>query len=186
MIVAHLYQVIKPEVHCIYGKKKPAKQASREHVNNVKANLKKEQYVESVSVDVELTYNSHEEWQSASNSTSDFLDNKIKQPRKLLFFKGALFMFTYNEDQKFSQSQIGLITHVPRQEDIDRFKKIPILVAPPGLRDFIFTGDKCEDSYIRDGWKKCLVEIGPETTEKSTFLVFNLNFRDDFWGLSDE
>ena len=156
--------LIKPEVHRIYGKKKPAKQASREYVNNVKANLKKEQYVESVSVDVELTYNSHEEWQSASNSTSDFLDNKIKQPRKLLFFKGALFMLTYNEDQKFSQSQIGLITHVPRQEDIDRFKKIPILVAPPGLRDFIFTGDKCEDSYIRDGWKKCLVGIGPENT----------------------
>ena len=53
--------LITPDVHRIYGKKKPAKLASQEYIQQVKSHLAVNAYVVSKSVDVELTYNSHEE-----------------------------------------------------------------------------------------------------------------------------
>ena len=156
--------LITPEVHRIYGKKKPAKQASQEYINQVKAQLHYTEYVQATSIDVQLTYNSHEEWQPATATTSDYLDNKIKQPRTLLFFKGAQFIFTYNVEKKFSQSQLGLLLDVPSQFDVDNFKKIPILVAPPGIKSVIYNRNTDENEYICNGWKKCLVGIAPENT----------------------
>ena len=156
--------LITPEVHRIYGKKKPAKQASQEYINQVKAHLHVSEYVESTSIDVQLTYNSHEEWQPATSITSDILDHKIKQPRTLLFFKGAQFIFTYNVGKKFSQSQLGLLLDVPSQHDVDNFKKIPILVVPPGIKSIIYDPNNEENDYITRGWKKSLVGIAPENT----------------------
>ena len=58
----------------------------------------------------------------------------MKEPRELLFFVGAFYEFTYNDDGKFSQSQIGLLMNLPDQETVNNFRKIPIYVAPPGIK----------------------------------------------------
>ena len=47
---------------------------------------------------------SHSEWQSAAKSTRKKLNNKVKEPQHFLFFKGAVYACTYNEDMKFNQS----------------------------------------------------------------------------------
>ena len=63
----------------------------------------------------------------------------MKESRRIIFFVGAVYQFTYNDERsRFNQSQLGLLITLPNQSDLDSFKKIPILVAPPGLKDFTY------------------------------------------------
>ena len=66
---------------------------------------------------------SHVEWTSATENTSNKLEEKLKEPSLLLFFRGAIFEFTYNQEGKFSQSQIALLFDLPSQDDIDNWRK---------------------------------------------------------------
>ena len=156
--------LITPDVHRIYGKKKPAKLASQEYIQQVKSHLSVNAYVVSKSVDVELTYNSHEEWQPATDATKASLDHQSKTQQEILFFKGAQFLFTYNNEGKFSQSQIGLLLEVPCQSDVSSFKKIPILVSPPGYKHSLYDSNIKEEEYLNKGWKRTFVGTAPENT----------------------
>ena len=93
------------------------------------------------------------------------LGQKLKEPRDLLFFKGSFYEFTYNEDSKFSQSQIGLLINLPGQEIIDEYMTIPILVAPPGFKDMEYDREKHIDQYIDEGWVVHNVGIYHERTQ---------------------
>ena len=155
---------ITPDVHRIYGKKHPAREASDTYVNQVKSHLNISDYVEVKSQDVQLSYNSHEEWQTATERTSKYLNRLVKEPETLLFFRGAKFIFTYNDDGKFSQSQIGLLLEVPTHNTVNRFKKISILVSPPGLKDVQYDPNKSEKEYLDEGWTKHKVGSCRETT----------------------
>ena len=62
---------------------------------------------------------SHVEWTSATENTSNKLEEKLKEP----FFRGAIFEFTYNQEGKFSQSQIALLFDLPSQDDIDNWRR---------------------------------------------------------------
>ena len=76
-----------------------------------------------------------------------------------MFFVGALFEFTQNEIGKFSQSQLCLLLELPRIEDVSVFRKIKVLVAPPGVKEFYYTGEKDKNIYIQQGWKELSVGI---------------------------
>ena len=156
--------IITPNVHRVYGKKKPAKEASEDYLTTVKGKLKNEQYLEVESLDVQLSYNSHEEWQTASDGTRAFLDHILKEPRVLLFFIGGKYTFTYNEEGKFSQSQLGLLLEMPEFDDVKNFRKIPMLVAPPGIKDFIFETSKSKEEYYAEGWTNHMVGVSPIKT----------------------
>ena len=156
--------IITPDVHRIYGKKYPAKEASKEYILQVKNHLSPNEYVESESEDFQLTHNSHEEWQLASATTRKYLDHHIKEPRCLLFFKGAKYVFTYNNEGKFSQSQLCLLFDVPSSDCVNNFKKIPILVAPPGIKHVNYDPQKTENQYLDEGWRKVLVGPSPTIT----------------------
>lgn len=156
--------IITPDVHRVYGKKHPAREACDAYVQQVKSKLNISEYIESKSQDVQLTYNSHQEWQTASPRTSTYLNHIVKEPQTLLFFKGAKFIFTYNEDGKFSQSQIGLLLQKPTQSDVKKFKRIPILVSPPGIKDAKYDPHKSEQCYLDEGWTKFKVGVCREVT----------------------
>ena len=156
--------LITPDVHRIYGKKKPAKVASDEYIQQVKNQLSPNEYIESFSKDVELTYNSHEEWQPACEGTKSSLDHHVKEPRVLLLFKGAKFIFTYNCDGYFSQSQVGVLYDMPSVHDVRLFRKISVLIAPPGIKHSNFDINKEKMFYLNLGWKEGYVGIAPERT----------------------
>ena len=156
--------LITPEVHRIYGKKRPAKQAADEYIQQVKQQLQSGTYIECESKDVELTYNSHEEWHPACDATRKALSHHVKEPQTLLFFKGATYLFTYNAEGKFSQSQVGLLFDLPSKYDTLLFKKIPILVAPPGVKCVTFDSEKNKAFYINQGWQMHYVCTAPERT----------------------
>ena len=50
-----------------------------------------------------------------------------------MFFKGAIFRYTYNQNIVFSHSQLALCYDVPQQIDIDNFWTIKMLVFPPTI-----------------------------------------------------
>ena len=125
--------VITPATCRFYSKKMPAKKAARDVTPQLQSSLPPEGVRVSSAGDIQNPKNSHQEWQVASESTWVILDQKLKQPRQLLFCRGAFYEFTYNKDKKFSQSQICLLFDLPEQLTIYLSKKITVLVAPPGI-----------------------------------------------------
>ena len=70
----------------------------------------------------------------------------------------------YNNDGKFTQSQLGLFLDLPSQGDIDNFSKISIMVAPPGIKVVELDDTKTREEYISEGWVKKYVGTSPERT----------------------
>ena len=60
------------------------------------------------------------------------LINKTEEPEELLVFKQVIYECAYNEDLRFSQSQIRMLLDFPLREQLTQFQKIKILRVPPG------------------------------------------------------
>ena len=80
----------------------------------------------------------------------------------MLFFRGAIYQFTYNNEGNFTQSQVGLLLDIPDQICLDHYRQIPIMVAPPGVKVVEFDDRKSTDEYIHEGWVEKLVGMCPE------------------------
>ena len=78
-----------------------------------------------------------------------------------MFFKGAIYECTYNEDLRFSQSQICMLLDLPSEDQLTQFQKIEILIAPPGLQDVVYDPNKTKNEYITDGWKTEKIGVAP-------------------------
>ena len=140
--------VISPTTYHLYGEKVPARQASRRYIEQVRSQLSEGDAQERISEDIQNHQQSHQEWQVANELTSNALDHICKEPKTLLFFRGGIYQFTFNDDGNFTQSQLGLLLEVPDQNCLDHFRKIPIMVAPPGVKVFEFDGSKSKHDYI--------------------------------------
>ena len=156
--------IISPTTYRLYGKKYPARKASEKYIEQVRSRLGRDDVRESEAKDIQNPQQSHQEWQDANEMTSSALDHKCKEPRKLLFFVGAVYQFTYNNHGKFTQSQLGLLLNLPSHVDIESFRKIPIMVAPPGIKVVEFDERKTTEEYISEGWLKKLVGTSPDRT----------------------
>ena len=78
------------------------------------------------SEDIQIAHGAQSGWTDASETTSSYLDRKMKDSRTIIFFVGAIYQFTYNNDQsRFNQSQLGLLISLPSQADLDSFRKFP-------------------------------------------------------------
>ena len=75
---------------------------------------------------------SHNEWTVASEATSKKLNKKFKEPSTLLFFKGAIYEFTHNMDNVFSQGQMAMLFKLPEQDVLNSNRKVKVLAAPTG------------------------------------------------------
>ena len=156
--------VISTTTFRLYGKQFPARKDSRRYIEQVRSQLSEGDARERISEDIQNPQQSHQEWQVANELTTNALDHTCKEPKTLLFFRGAMYQFTYNDDGKFTQSQLGLLLEVPDQNCLDHFRKIPIMVAPPGVKVVEFDGSKSKHDYILEGWVETLVGMCPERT----------------------
>lgn len=118
-----------------------------------------------LSNDVQKAQYSHCEWQDASPETKKKLDSKVKEPGIILFFKGVVYEFTFNSDGNFSQSQACILHELPLEDDVQNWRKIPVLAAPPGVKDIEYDESKSIDDYVAQGWKVMKVGTAPETTK---------------------
>lgn len=135
----------------IYGRKKPAYETIQEYNTSVKRKLRVSEYRISKAEDVQLPRSSHQEWVNATINTIKCLNNKVKEIEELIFFKGGIYACTYNEENKFSQSQIAILMELPSQEHINEMKKFDILITPPGIKNCSYDETKSEQDYINDG-----------------------------------
>ena len=140
--------VIDPNTYRLYGKKLPAQEATKLYIEQTRNFLRETEMRERKADDVQNPRYSHCEWQPATEQKIKKLNSKVKEPDTLLFFRGAIYECTYNQDEKFSTSQLCMVIDLPSQEDIDNFRKIELLVAPPGLQDLEFNADKTKEEYI--------------------------------------
>ena len=98
-------QRIKPQTMRIYSKKIPAKEAAKSFASRVRNHISSENIRERKSIDLEKARYSQLEWAHAIDSTIISLEQVLKEPRSLLFFKGTIFECTYNDvGGQFSQS----------------------------------------------------------------------------------
>ena len=153
---------IKPHTFRVYSRKVPVRAAAKQFIERVRRQIDTKLVRERNAQDVEKGRYSHAEWQAASELTTDELTRKKKEPETLLFFRGAIYECTYNEDGKFSQSQLAILFTLPNEDDIRGFKKIELLVAPPGKKDIRFDCNASEDAYIEQGFKKVKIGTAPE------------------------
>ena len=153
----------------LYAKKFPAKEATKLYQDQVRATM-----INNISglrsrhcIDIEKQANCREDWLNASESTSNALDQRCKELRSVLFFRGAIYECTYNKPNKFSQSQLALLYDLPTQEDLDQFRPIKVLIAPPGVKNFEFDEDKDKTTYLDEGW----VQVTISNPEERTHLI---------------
>jgi hypothetical protein len=157
---------ITPSTYRLYSKKFPAKEATRQFVSAVTQSIEQMNLRKKNADDVQKSRYSHGEWGQATDDTKCILDQKLKEPRTLLFFRGAVYEFTYNNDEKYSQGQMALLFDLPSQDIIDRNKKIKILAAPPGLQDVDeFDHTVPKEFYLSKGFNEVTIGIAPERTQ---------------------
>ena len=77
-------------------------------------------------------------------------------------------MFTYNCEGVFSQSQIGLLMDVPLLSDVLSFKKIAILVSPPGYKHALYDSTLKEEEYLE---KRLEMNISWSSPRKHIFCA---------------
>ena len=127
--------------------------------------LRPNQYISRIALDVEKQRFSHSEWYASSQSTIDQIEIIRKEPTELLLFRGGQYEFTFNKDGEFSQSQMALLYDLPSQEDVELFKKIKILCAPPGLKNFAIDVDNVtKEELLNEGFTEVSIGIAPERT----------------------
>ena len=71
----------------------------------------------------------------------------MKEPCTILFFKGAIYEFTYNKDDKFSQGKMALFYDIPDQQTVAQSRKLKVLSAPTGLHYIQFDKSKSNNDY---------------------------------------
>ena len=157
---------ITPSTVRFYAKRLPAREATKEFIQNVKNNDNHIQWRERFAEDVQKQSSSREDWTIATEAVSKGLDKSCsKQPRSLLFFKGAIYEFTFNS-ANFSTTQIAILLNLPAQWDLDNFRPIEVLAAPVGTKDTEYVEEKSLDNYLAEGWRQVSISTAPERTYK--------------------
>ena len=98
--------------------------------------------------DIEKNRYSYQDQSVTSESTSSKLEQKLKEPKKLLFFKGTIYEIIFNKESEYSQLQIALLFDMPSEEDLTNQHKIKILIALNGLKEVVFDNNKTKEEYI--------------------------------------
>ena len=101
------------------------------------------------------------------------LNKKLKEPKRLLFFIGAIFECTFNDTNgQFTQSQMALLLELPSKETLDRWEKIKLLLAPPGMKEIIFDEQLTKEEYLSIGFTEVRIGIAPERTHEVNHTMF--------------
>ena len=75
---------------------------------------------------------------------------------------GAVFEFTYNKEGICSQYQLLVMKKLPNVENDNLYDKIPIYVAPPGLKEYTYLFSHNSNYFTINGWKKVNIDCALE------------------------
>jgi len=121
----------------------------------VKTQLSENDYYESKAEDYEKSQHSLEDWRIASTFTTEKLNKLCKEPKKLLFFVGAVYECHTTRKKKFrTHTQLEILLDIPVIEDLKSFRDIYVYVAPRCLKDFKYNPLKSKETYVNEGWQK--------------------------------
>ena len=67
---------------------------------------------------------------------------KCKESSQLLFLIGDIFEYKFNAEGLHSQSQRCILFDLPTQDNLNKFKKIKVLLDPPGCKEVIYEPGK--------------------------------------------
>ena len=81
---------------------------------------------------------------------------------------------------KFHQSQKCFLYDLPSQQHLNEWKRIKLLVAPPGSKDIIYDESKSKQSYLDESFNEVQLGIAPQHTHA---LSNNLQGRRKQYGL---
>lgn len=113
--------------------------------------------------DFQRTANSRAELRETQNEEiQSSLDRKVREPRRLAFFEGAIFEATINQEN-FSQSQVMVMTTLPSKEQFDNRWDISLLAAPAEFKASLVSKETLDEKDLLDkGWTKVKISLAPE------------------------
>ena len=76
------------------------------------------------------------------------MEQKEKEPKRYLFFKGAAFEIIYNKESKFSNTQKALLYDLPTDDDLAILYNITVIKARIGQQDIDFDPVLYKDTYL--------------------------------------
>lgn len=162
-----------PEVQRMYSNRADATASAEEYIDESMKNLKrrKKKFVLCEAVDLQRPLASRRDLQvSTDNNIKLALDRKTREPKRLLFYEGALFEATVNEQNSYSQSQILMMLDIPTTDQINGWSDISMMAAPPKYTPLLKSdGVPDRDALLRDGWKEVKVKVAPERTPVTTY-----------------
>ncbi|KAL7539846.1 hypothetical protein ACHAXR_009663, partial [Thalassiosira sp. AJA248-18] len=152
---------VPPDVTRMYPKRMPAAEASHEYVESCQKNFERDgtPFSFSVAKDLERVVDTNGEFVTATSPViKSAINRAMKEPRKLLFWKGAVYHATIN-GEGYNQSQILVMLDVPTNEDIELKKPLKLFASPGGLTCFsVHAGVPTEEQLKQDEWTE--VSIG--------------------------
>ena len=117
------------------------------------------------SEDVQKSRYSHQDWRIASETVSSQLEQKLKEPHDLLFFKGAIYEITFNSDGKFSNIQLAILYDLPSADDLSNWRPINVLKCPIGEKEIEFDPAHSKDYYLNLGYEEVNIGVAPDRTQ---------------------
>jgi len=152
----------------LYHRKKSVSEALTDYVEEIKEKLKLDNvpYIECTSIDMKKVSDSRTDLRATDDiSVVNMLNNKVREPRQLLFWPGALFSATVNTPQ-YAQSQTLLMIDVPSLEDIQNRRQINLWKAneDEGLINQLHNFGRVPDreELLQRGWEEVQVDVCPE------------------------
>ena len=150
----------------LYSKQIPAREAATDFANRIRQHFSPNVLRQKAADDLERSRYSHQEWYRAYEKSTIALNQKMKEPQSLSFFRGAVYVCTFNHpDSLFSQRQMCLLFDLPGQSCLDSWQGIHVLVAPPGLKETVFDRDHEKCHYLNQGFKEVKVNVTPQRTQ---------------------
>ena len=155
--------IITDEVLRVFPRKKAANEATSHFLKRKESQMKSagKVYFKRTAEDSMIGMESHSDWEKASKGVSAYLNSNVPEPSVLHFFEGAVFQFTCNCPGKFNATQICMLVDMPKQEVINNFGNISVLVAPPGVKVINITS-RSKVELLQNGWKETTVGVGHE------------------------
>ena len=162
---------ILPSTMRLYSKKVPANDASRQFIERVRRFIPDSHRASQVSEDVQKSRYSHQDWHVATEQTSSQLEQRLKEPHELLFFKGAVYELTFNSKGEFSNTQLVILYDLPNNDQLSNWKKIKVLKAPVGQKEISFDLNLSKEDFFFQGFEEIEIGVAPQRTQ---FLSGNI------------
>ena len=157
------YPAIVPNTFRLYSKKLPTREALQDYQHRIRrihsnnhSNMRTRR-----SIDVMKSRYSHE-WIRANADISLLLDKLCKESATLIFTIGAIFECTFNDEGLHSYTQKAILFDLPSQDDLDQFKKIKVLLSPPGCKEVIYYPNATKRSYLDKGYVEINIGCCPD------------------------